>query len=380
MDKVPTSLKFLLFGGLTFITTANIVCMNLSRTKKKGEPMYYASTTVFCAELLKIFISLLFLLVDQKDINAYFRVLKVEIVEKWQETLKLSIPAFVYVIQNNLGFFALSKLDPATYQVTYQVKLLTTAVVMRVMLGKVLNVTQWTGLFVLLFGVCLVEVEKLSISEQAKPATGSHGKPGAVNKHGKVASGEEPSYFSFDVISGILATLGMTFCSAIAGVYFEKVVKTPSTSNGISSLSMLWIRNIQLYIFSCASALITCILTDGSNISTNGFFYGYTPLVCWVIVILSAGGTATALMLKYLDNIYKNFASSMSIVFASLCAFFLTGENYGLKFFIGSILVCSSLFIYQSAAISKPAAKPHGSTTNKKELPMYYPSRIASSA
>ena len=122
--------------------------------------------------------------------------------EKWQETLKLSIPAFVYVIQNNLGFFALSKLDPATYQVTYQVKLLTTAVVMRVMLGKVLNVTQWTGLFVLLFGVCLVEVEKLSISEQAKPATGSHGKPGAVNKHGKVASGEEPSYFSFDAISG----------------------------------------------------------------------------------------------------------------------------------------------------------------------------------
>ena len=116
------------------------------------------------------------------------------------------------------------------------------------------------------------------------------------------------------------------------------------------------------------------------EIETQLYFFSYTSLVCWVIIILSAGGTATALMLKYLDNIYKNFASSMSIVFASLCAFFLTGENYGVKFFIGSILVCSSLFIYQSAATSKPTAKPHTSTTSKKELPMYYPSRISSSA
>ena len=126
--------------------------------------------------------------------------------EKWQETLKLSIPAFVYVIQNNLGFFALSKLDPATYQVTYQVKLLTTAVVMRVMLGKVLNVTQWMGLFVLLFGVCLVEVEKLSISEQAQSAVDTHAgaKQRELDSSQKAKSAESPneSYFSFNIVSG----------------------------------------------------------------------------------------------------------------------------------------------------------------------------------
>lgn len=34
------------------------------------------------------------------------------------ETLKLAIPAFLYVVQNNLLFIALSNLDAATYQVS----------------------------------------------------------------------------------------------------------------------------------------------------------------------------------------------------------------------------------------------------------------------
>lgn len=40
-----------------------------------------------------------------------------EVVSRVWETLKLAIPAFLYVVQNNLLFIALSNLDAATYQV-----------------------------------------------------------------------------------------------------------------------------------------------------------------------------------------------------------------------------------------------------------------------
>lgn len=36
---------------------------------------------------------------------------------KSKDTLKMAVPAFLYVVQNNLLFIALSKLDAATYQV-----------------------------------------------------------------------------------------------------------------------------------------------------------------------------------------------------------------------------------------------------------------------
>jgi solute carrier family 35 (UDP-sugar transporter), member A1/2/3 len=50
------------------------------------------------------------------------------------EVAKVSVPSFLYVIQNNLLYLALSNLDAATYQVCYQLKILTTAVFSAVML------------------------------------------------------------------------------------------------------------------------------------------------------------------------------------------------------------------------------------------------------
>jgi UDP-sugar transporter A1/2/3 len=50
------------------------------------------------------------------------------------EMLKLSVPSFLYTVQNNLLYLALTNLDAATYQVCYQLKILTTAVFSMVLL------------------------------------------------------------------------------------------------------------------------------------------------------------------------------------------------------------------------------------------------------
>lgn len=87
----------------------------------------------------------------------------------WKEIVLISVPAFVYTIQNNLLFIALEYLDPTTFQLCYQVcqygmwkylfhstfnfrdhssihcvqgKIITTAIFSVVMLKKVLSITQ----------------------------------------------------------------------------------------------------------------------------------------------------------------------------------------------------------------------------------------------
>ena len=84
--------------------------------------------------------------------------LNTEIVNKPKETLKLLIPALLYTLQNNLYFIALSNLDVVTYQVTYQLKILTTALFSVLMLGKKLDSFKWISLIILMFGVSLVQV------------------------------------------------------------------------------------------------------------------------------------------------------------------------------------------------------------------------------
>ncbi len=81
-----------------------------------------------------------------------------EIIQKPGETMKLLIPSGLYTLQNNLLFVALSNLDAATYQVTYQLKILTTALFSVLMLGKKLDMFKWVSLIVLMAGVSLVQV------------------------------------------------------------------------------------------------------------------------------------------------------------------------------------------------------------------------------
>uniref|UniRef100_A0A2K5MBU5 Solute carrier family 35 member A1 n=1 Tax=Cercocebus atys TaxID=9531 RepID=A0A2K5MBU5_CERAT len=74
-----------------------------------------------------------------------------------KELLKLSVPSLVYAVQNNMAFLALSNLDAAVYQVTYQLKIPCTALCTVLMLNRTLSKLQWVSVFMLCAGVTLVQ-------------------------------------------------------------------------------------------------------------------------------------------------------------------------------------------------------------------------------
>ncbi len=134
----------------------------MSRTAK-GD-MYAASTAVVSMELLKFAISLAGVFsgndfnVTQTSNNLYD-----DIIAQPYEMLKLSVPALIYSIQNNLLYYALSHLDAATYSVLYNMKILTTAVLSVLYLNKAVSQLQWIALVILTIGVVITQY-----SSQAK--------------------------------------------------------------------------------------------------------------------------------------------------------------------------------------------------------------------
>ncbi|CAF4077385.1 unnamed protein product [Rotaria magnacalcarata] len=314
----PNNRKLISLVALILQTTGIVLLLRYSRTWK-AEP-YISSTAIVASEFLKGFICLILVWFETDCSFARLaKKLNDEIYSKPVETFKLAIPSGLYAIQNNLLFIALSYLNAATYQVTYQLKILTTALCCVFMLGKKIDKHQWVSLCMLAIGVAFVtwpssdEVTKRASTQIQKSWT--------------------------QQFIGFGAVLSATLTSGFAGVYFEKILKTGPTS--------VWVRNIQLAIFGTIFGLVIVFLFDARAVMDKGFFQGYSTVV-WIVIFLQAiGGLIIAAVIKYADNIIKGFATSLSIILSSVVSYFVLNDfTPSLFFFMGTILVITATFLY----------------------------------
>lgn len=234
------------------------------------------------------------------------------------DCIKMAVPAVLYFIQNNLQYIAASYLDAATFQVTYQMKILTTALCSVVMLRKDISKLQWLSLLLLTGGIALVQL------------------PGS-----QTTKSEHSNSFL-----GLSAVTVACVLSGLAGVYFEKVLKGSTTS--------LWVRNTQLGVFSIIPGmLVGVLLYDGDKLREGGFFQGYNAWT-WVAICCQAfGGLVVAVVVKYADNIVKNFATSLAIILSCVASVFIFDFHITWSFIAGTALV-----IYATVLYGSPAAQP----------------------
>jgi len=284
--------------------------MRAARTQK-GD-MFFPTSAVCMAELTKVIVCMLIILHSFGwNFRVWFAHLRDEIVRKPIDTLKVAVPSFIYTVQNNLLYISISNLPAAVFQVSYQLKILTTAVFSITMLGRSLIRTQWISLFILFVGIAIVQVQNAGatqLNENQSPFIG----------------------FGSVIVACVF--------SGFAGVYFEKVLK--------GSTASVWLRNIQLGIFGTILAFIGAYLKDGEAIREKGFLFGFNNLV-WVVVANQAcGGLLVAMVIKYADNILKGFATSLSIILSSILSVFLFDYVITLMFSLGGAMVIGAVYLY----------------------------------
>lgn len=110
------SLKYVSLLTLTIQNASLILTIRYSRTLP-GD-MYIASTAVVFAEVFKVAACLLIIFAEKGNIHDWFEQLYSTIIRQPWDTLKLSVPALLYTVQNNLQYVAISNLDAATFQVS----------------------------------------------------------------------------------------------------------------------------------------------------------------------------------------------------------------------------------------------------------------------
>lgn len=305
-----------------------------------GGHRYYTSTAVFLNEVIKLAISLTMVLYELSrsapsslPATSLFRDLMRVVFtgDSW----KLAIPAILYTLQNSLQFLAVSNLNAATFQVTYQLKILTTALFSVTILGRSLSLRKWLSLLLLMIGVAIVQIpsepEVPTLQDLKNGHTGFHfprsigslrdfgNAAGRLHKRSATYEGIDEDFAlqhpQFNASVGLTAVIIACILSGLAGVYFEKVLKDSTTPASV------WVRNVQLSFYSLFPAFfIGVIFKDGADIAKDGFFSGYNWIVWTTIVIQALGGVVVALVVNYADNIAKNFATSISIVVSFLAS------------------------------------------------------------
>ena len=243
---------------LTLVVQNSMLVLILRYSRMASD--YLSTTAVLLCELSKLIMCVIIYLNEYDDKRTSIFAKLQDIMHPRHQSWKLAIPATLYAIQNNLQYVAASNLSAASFQVTYQLKILTTALCSVWLLKRQLSFKKWVALCILTAGVACVQYKGGSESGQGDP------------------------------VIGFSAVLTACILRGLAGVYFEKVLKTSKTS--------LWVRNIQLSAWSLIPASFGCIFVDGASIKNDGFFVNYTHWTVYAIACQAIGGLIVALVVK----------------------------------------------------------------------------------
>ncbi|KAH8800589.1 nucleotide-sugar transporter-domain-containing protein [Flagelloscypha sp. PMI_526] len=356
-------LKYVSLVTLAVQNAALSIVMHYSRVFTPPQLAYSPASAVLLNELLKGGLSFVIALARTPPVNeipwSQLTFLEIILNLPWPWTQpfftlcseilspdawKLSIPAILYVIQNSLQFVAISNLPVASFQVTYQMKILTTAAFSVAMLRKRISRTKWLALFFLAIGVGIVQI-------QTAGDVGGHHKEQVVGS----AHDSAPLYTHvMSPLKGFGAVTAACFTSGLAGVYFEMVLK--------NSKADLWVRNVQLSLFSLIPALLP-ILYAPTPKDSEGFVsdvfrnFGFWA---WAVVSIQVfGGLITAIVIKYSDNILKGFATSLSIILSFLASVVLFDFKITYSFLVGASTVLTATALYnqpdQPAGTQRPS-------------------------
>ncbi|KAF7337913.1 UDP-galactose transporter [Mycena venus] len=363
-DEAPTicgmPLKYVSLVTLAVQNAALSIVMHYSRVSTPPALSYSPASAVLLNELLKGGISFLIALARVPQVaerpwhRMSFWTIVRELPYPWTSPFwwlcgevlspdcwKLSIPAILYVVQNSLQFVAISNLPVASFQVTYQMKILTTAAFSVALLRRKLSPIKWLSLFFLAIGVGIVQIQTSTI--------------GHAPKNVAVGSAHDSAPLHIHVMSplkGFGAVTAACFTSGLAGVYFEMVLK--------NSRADLWVRNVQLSLFSLIPALLPVLYSSPSSHHSRGFFLDVFRNFggwAWATVAVQVfGGLVTAVVIKYSDNILKGFATSLSIILSFLASVALFHFRITPSFIIGATTVLCATWMYNQPPGQEPLA------------------------
>ncbi|RLN47096.1 hypothetical protein BBJ29_002507 [Phytophthora kernoviae] len=307
----------------------------ISASKQDGKIPYSSTTVTLLIEVLKLVMMLTAIVVTETPLPTRFVPL---------EAFYYAVPSFLYTIDNNLNYVILRFMDAATLSVLWNLKIVVTAVLFRFVLKHPLSELRKIAIVLLLVGVLTSQSNHIREMEggMTKNSTGGSSS-GTMETEEEVAADRSAK----DLTMGVLLVLVGVILSSCASVFTEWAFKRKSNCH------FFW-QNIQMYVFGIIFNTAGALLVEGEDISSKGFFHGYSYWTLAVVAVNSIGGIGMGFILKYLDNIACVYSHSMAMMLTMLFSMLFFSFSPSLEFGCGLTVLIISMYIYHHPLAHSP--------------------------
>jgi len=309
-------LKVALVGSDCFLIGLQPILVHMSKDKH-GKFSYSPISVNFLTEVTKCMFAIV-LLVYQDGKRGYGEpsLLSWRSVTRAARTnLLLMVPALLYAINNYLKFAMQLHFKPATVKMLGNLKVLTIAVLLKLIMKRSFTVTQWEALVLLILGIT---VNQLACAPASESALGG-----------------------ISWIAYLYTLMSVTIPSA-ASVYNEQALK----SNFETSVHL---QNFFTYFYGACFNLfgLTCVYIARGGEGVN-LFSGHSSITLLLVVNNAAQGILSSFFFKFADTILKKYSSTMATILTGLMSAMLFGHELTINFFIGVSIVFISMHLFFS--------------------------------
>eukprot|EP01100_Stratorugosa_tubuloviscum_P011886 TRINITY_DN540_c3_g1_i1.p1 TRINITY_DN540_c3_g1~~TRINITY_DN540_c3_g1_i1.p1 ORF type:complete len:244 (+),score=63.04 TRINITY_DN540_c3_g1_i1:290-1021(+) len=204
----------------------------------------------------------------------------------------------------------MTKVNGITFLISRNLSIIFTAILSQLFFNRRLCSIQWVAVILLFLGATTSQLHNC----------------------------QKESNFQFSLI-GYFLCIFLALISSSVGIYTEYIYKKP---NHIPFL----IQNLQMYIFGILVNIIALYIFDKNQFLSNNWFQGFSTITYAIILNHALSGIATAIALKFSNNITKVFTSAFAMVISSFVSLAIFGDFIGIQIYLGIGIVVCALFLF----------------------------------
>lgn len=153
------------------------------------------------------------------------------------------------------------------------------------------------------------------------------------------------------------------FSSCFAGVYNEYLLK--GQAGDVPFLTQSFFMYLDSIICNFGYMYFNGTFTIA--VSPEGLNALKRPIVLAIIINNTIAGIVTAILLKKLNSILKQFGASMEIILTAILVWILFGKAISAYTFMAILIVCSAVYLYSISPVVNPSKIEVNLNSQRKE-------------